>query len=189
MSGAGPPRFFWEKAMTARPKKAVAFDVDATSLISVREALPRWQIETVNEATASSLARAWNPGAVDLLVVGVRGKETDTLGLCRFLAFCTSYSEDARQERLEPWGPDGSRRRPAHQTDAPLLVLVSPGQQSLVTAALEAGAHTCLVRPIHAKEVNRMLAHARAGNQPGRHTLHLEGAQCDNPWRDDGGEG
>jgi hypothetical protein len=43
--------------------------------------------------------------------------------------------------------------------------------------------------PIHAKDVARMLAHARVGNQPGRHTLNLEGAQDEDRWRDDGGEG
>jgi CheY-like chemotaxis protein len=174
--------------MPDRPK-AVAFDVDTTSLVSLREALPGWQIEIVNGATAASVARTWNPGAADLLVVGVRGTGTDTLGLCRFLAFCTSYSEDARQEQGFPLGPDGSRRRPARRTDAPLLVLVSAGQETLVEVALEAGAHSCLVRPIHSKEVTSMLAHARAGNQPGRHTLNLEGAQRENLWRDDGGEG
>lgn len=174
--------------MPARPK-AVTFDVDAASSVSLREALPGWQIEIVNGATAASLARAWNPGAADLLVVGVRGKGADTLGLCRFLAFCASYSEDSRQEQVEPLGQDGSRRRHARRMDAPLLVLVFPGQESLIGAALEAGAHSCLVRPVHPKEVTSMLAHARAGNQPGRHTLNLEGAQRENPWRDDGGEG
>ena len=34
-----------------------------------------------------------------------------------------------------------------------------------------------------------MLAHARAGNQPGRHTLSIERAQTDDCWRDDGGQG
>jgi hypothetical protein len=34
-----------------------------------------------------------------------------------------------------------------------------------------------------------MLAHARAGDRPGRHTLNLERAQGENLWRDDGGEG
>jgi hypothetical protein len=34
-----------------------------------------------------------------------------------------------------------------------------------------------------------MLAHARAGNQSGRHTLNFERAQAEDLWRDDGGEG
>ena len=55
--------------------------------------------------------------------------------------------------------------------------------------ALEAGAHSCLVLPIDAREVASMVVHARAGNQPGRHTLHLEGAQSEDRWRDDGGQG
>jgi hypothetical protein len=43
--------------------------------------------------------------------------------------------------------------------------------------------------PINAKEVASMLVHARAGNQPGRHTDNLEGAQSEDRWRDDGGQG
>ena len=35
----------------------------------------------------------------------------------------------------------------------PLLVLVTPEQQTLVTAALAAGADGCLVLPVHAKEL------------------------------------
>jgi hypothetical protein len=34
-----------------------------------------------------------------------------------------------------------------------------------------------------------MLAHAQAGNQPGRHTLNLEQAQREDEWQDDGGQG
>jgi hypothetical protein len=37
--------------------------------------------------------------------------------------------------------------------------------------------------------VASMLVHARAGNQPGRHTLDLERAQSEDRWRDDGGQG
>jgi hypothetical protein len=43
--------------------------------------------------------------------------------------------------------------------------------------------------PINAKDVASMLLHAREGNQPGRHTDNLEGAQGEDPWRDDGGQG
>jgi len=43
-----------------------------------------------------------------------------------------------------------------------------------------------LFRP---KEVVGVLAHARAGNQPGRHTLNLDQAQIEDRWRDDGGQG
>jgi hypothetical protein len=58
-----------------------------------------------------------------------------------------------------------------------------------VWAALEAGADSCLVLPVHAKGVASMLVHARAGNQPGRHTLNLDQAQIEGRWRDDGGQG
>jgi len=174
--------------MPARPR-AVAFDVDAISLASLREALPEWDIEIVNGATASSITRLWNPAEVDLLIVGVRGKGTDTLDLCRFLAFCTSHSDNSRQEPVESLGRGDSEPGAAVRTDAPLFVLVSPGEETFIEAALEAGAHGCFVRPIHFKEVISMLARTRAGNQPGRHTLDLERAQHENPWRDHGGEG
>jgi DNA-binding response OmpR family regulator len=57
-----------------------------------------------------------------------------------------------------------------------------------VGAALEAGAGSCLVLPFHPKEVVARLAHAQAGNRPGRHTRDLDQAQRANPWQEDGGE-
>ena len=59
--------------------RAVAFDVDAASLISLREALPEWEIEVVNGATVASLTHDRNPGA-DLLVVMARAGVTETVG-------------------------------------------------------------------------------------------------------------
>lgn len=174
--------------MSARPK-AVAFNVDPISLVSLREALPGWQIDIIDGATVPSLARTWDSAGADLFVVGIDGEDTAALGLCRLLAFCTSDSKDARQGQVEPTGSDGRRLVRARRTDTPLLVLLSSGQETLIRAVLEAGAHSCLIRPIHPKEVTAMLAHARAGNQPGRHTRNLEGAQQENPWRDAGGEG
>ncbi len=35
---------------------------------------------------------------------------------------------------------------------------------------------SCLVLPVHAKEVASLLARGRQGNQPGRHTLDLDRA-------------
>jgi DNA-binding response OmpR family regulator len=149
--------------MTER-RKAIAFDVDAESLGSLREALTGWEIEVTCRATTGSLDRDWAPGAADLLVVGAREEVADTLGLCRTL------------------------RSQAGRAHTPLLVLVPPGQQRLIGAALEAGARRCLLLPIHPKEVTSLLARARAGNQPGRHTLGLDRAQAEDPWQDDGGE-
>jgi hypothetical protein len=166
---------------------ATAFDLDAASLISLQEALPGWHIRSINGATPASLAQNWDPGAANLLVVSARDNATETLGLCRFLSFCTGYSTEAREEGAETLGP--GENLPAFRADAPLLVLVPSGQELLVRAALDAGAHSCLMLPIHAKEVASMLVHARAGNRPGRHTLNLEGAQSANRWCDDGGEG
>src|SRR6516164_11342175 len=65
--------------------------------------------------------------------------------------------------------------------EAPLLVLVSPEQQTLVGPALEAGARCCLILSIHPKGVSCTLAHARAGNHPGRDALDLDQTEEDNP--------
>jgi peptidylprolyl isomerase len=161
--------------------RAVAFDVDATSLASLRDALPEWNIDLVTGATPASLTGQWDPGSADLLVIGTQGNAADTLGLCRLLSFCTSYSPEARSEGVETLAAERSPPRTQAVSNAPLLVLVSPGQETLVGAALEAGACSCLMLPIHAKQVTSMLAQARAGNRPGRHTLSRERAQKDKP--------
>jgi DNA-binding response OmpR family regulator len=145
--------------------KAIAFDVDRASLLSLRQAFPGWEIEAVEGGTAASLTQDWNLGAADLLIVGARGDVAEILDLCRGL------------------------RKQAGRAVTPLLVLVPPAQPALVRDVLKAGANSCLVLPIHAKEVAGMLVHARAGNQPGRHTLALDRAQREDPWRDDGGQG
>ena len=149
--------------MPSRPK-AIAFDVDPASLVSLREAFPEWEVEVVDGATPASLTRDWNPAAADLLVVGARDQVAETLGLCRGL------------------------RSQVGRADTPLLVLVAPAQEALVRAALAAGAHSCLVVPVHAKDLVSMVARARAGNRPGRHTLDLDRAQREDPWREEGGE-
>jgi DNA-binding response OmpR family regulator len=150
--------------MPGRPK-VIALDVDPASLESLRQAFPGWHVEAVNGATPESLDRDWDPGDASLLVVGARTDVTQTLGLCRGL------------------------RSQAGRAQTPLLVLVQPGREPLVRAALDAGADSCLVLPVHAKELVTMLSRALAGNQPGRHTLGLDQPQSDDKWRDDGGEG
>lgn len=145
--------------------KAVTFDVNEASLGSLREAFPDWVIEAIDGANARSLDRDWNPGAVDLLVVGARPDVAETLGLCREL------------------------RSQAGRARAPLLLLVPPGREGLVRAALEAGATSCLVLPVHPKDLAGMVNRAREGSSPGRHTLALDQPQQEDRWRDDGGEG
>lgn len=172
-----------------RQARALAFDLDAASLNSLREALPEWRIDVVRGATAASLTPDWYPGAADLLVVQAREELAETLGLCRFLAFCGVFSTDSREEPAEPLGLHRSQPNHAARPDAPLLVLVSPGQNSIVTALLGTGATHCLVLPIHAKDVASLLAHPRNGDQPGRHTLNLQNAQREDQWRDNGGQG
>jgi DNA-binding NarL/FixJ family response regulator len=168
---------------------AVAFDLDAASLSSLREALPGWEIGVVNGATATSLSHDWNPGPADLLVVKAREEVAETVGLCRFLVFCGVFSTDSREGVAETGGPHGGPQSQARRADAPLLVLVPSGQGPLVRAALEAGAAGCLVLPVDAQEVASMLARVRQGNRPGRHTLNLDRAGCEDRWRDDGGQG
>lgn len=144
--------------------KIIAFDVDPASLESLREAFPDWPVEVMSGATPESLARDRDPGGASLLVVGSREEAAETLGLCRGL------------------------RSQAGRARTPLLVLVPPAQEAFVRAALAAGADSCLVLPVHAKELVTMVSRALAGNRPGRHTLGLDQAQRDDEWRDDGGE-
>lgn len=175
--------------------KAIAFDVDQASLISLRKALPDFVIETVNGATAASLTRDWNPGTVDLVVVKARKEVAETVNLCRFLVSCGVNARDApvvtdsQEEMPKTLGLHRRRRHVARRPHSPLLVLVPRSQKSIVKDVLKAGAHSCLMLPIDAKDVASMLVHAQAGNQPGRHTLDLERAQTEDRWRDDGGQG
>jgi hypothetical protein len=169
--------------------KAIAFDLDRASLLSLREALPGWEIEALTGTTAISLHHDWNPGEVDLLVVQARAELASTLALCRVLGRRGVFSMNSGEEAADILGPRGSLQTQAQRAHAPLLVLLTPGQESCIKAVLEAGAHSCLMLPINAKEVASMLVHARAGNQPGRHTLNLERAQSEDGSRDDGGEG
>jgi DNA-binding NarL/FixJ family response regulator len=169
--------------------RAIAFDLDAASLLSLREALPAWEIEVVEGATAASIAENWHPGAADFLVVQARAQVEETMALCRFLVFCSDFSTDSREVMANTVVRQGKRQNQARRAHAPLLVLVPSGQEALVRAVLEAGADSCLVLPVHAKRVAKMLARVRQGSWPGRHTLDLDQAQCLDRWRDDGGQG
>jgi DNA-binding response OmpR family regulator len=147
------------------PSKTIVLDIDPASLVVLREAFSEWEVEVIHAATTDSLARHWNPEPADLFVIGARHRPAVTLGLCRVLRSWVGH---------------------AH---TPLLVLVPPGQGELVRALLRVGAHSCLILPIHAKELVSKVARARAGNWPGRHTLSLDQAQRADLWRDCGGEG
>lgn len=168
---------------------AVAFDLDTASLRSLQDALPEWEIAVLTGATANSVTHDWNPGEVDLLVVKAREEATKTIALCRVLGRRGVFSRRSGNELADILGPRGSLQSQAQRAHAPLLVLLSPGQEGVVASALEAGAHSCLMLPINPKEVASMLAHTRSGNQPGRHTDNLEQAQGEDRWRDDGGQG
>jgi len=175
--------------------KVIAFDVDQASLISLQKALPDSVIEVVKGATAASLTRDWNPGTVDLVVVKARKEVAETLELCRSLVSCGVLAKDApaatdsQEEMPKTLGLHRRRRNVGRRPHSPLLVLVPPSRKNIVKDVLKAGAHSCLMLPINAKEVASMLVHAQAGNRPGRHTLDLEKAQTEDRWRDDGGEG
>jgi CheY-like chemotaxis protein len=150
-------------ATPGRPK-VIAFDLDAESLASLRRAFPGWGVEVMSGATAASLARDWDPGAADLLVVGAAGQPARALGLCRGL------------------------RSQAGRAHTPLLVLVASARDDLVGEALGAGADSCLVVPPHPKDLVGAVGRARAGGRPGRHALGLARDDGDDPWQDDGGE-
>ncbi len=175
--------------------KVIAFDVDQSSLISLRIALPDSMIEVVNGATAASLSRDWNPGTVDLLVVKAREEVAETLELCRHLVSCGVLAKDdlvvtdSQEEAPTTLGLYRHQQNLGWRPHSPLLVLVPPSRLDIVRDVLEAGAHSCLTLPINAKDVASMLVHAQTGNQPGRHTLNLERAQTEDRWRDDGGQG
>ena len=113
----------------------------------------------------------------------------ETLALCRFLVFCNVFSTDSREDQAPTSEQAGSRQNQIQRGNAPLLLLVTAGKESLVRAALEAGVDSCLVLPVHAKEVTGMIARLQRCNQPGRHTLNLDPAQIEDRWRDDGGQG
>jgi DNA-binding NarL/FixJ family response regulator len=153
-----------EEGLMAEHLKLVVFDVDPDSLDSLRQALPGWQVEEIYGASTASLTRDWDPVATALLVDAARDRPEETLALCRGL------------------------RCQVGRAHTPLLVLVTDRQQAVVGAALEAGAHGCLVLPIHPKEVVAAWDRARAGNRPGHHTLGLQRAQREDLWRDTGGE-
>src|SRR5438046_8234496 len=62
----------------------------------------------------------------------VTGVQTCALPiLCRFLASRTPYPRDSRHEVAETSGLHRSRQDPERRADAPLLVLVPSGQESL----------------------------------------------------------
>jgi DNA-binding response OmpR family regulator len=145
--------------------KAITFDVDETSLGSIREGLPGWEVEEANSTSRHPLHRDWNPGGADLLVVGTRDAVGETLGLCRCL------------------------RSQAGRAHTPLLVLVPAAQDELVKEVLDAGADKCLVLPVHAKQVASMWAHVGTSHRPGSHSLNLDPACREDPWRDEGGQG
>jgi hypothetical protein len=183
-----------EEKQMSNQSKVVAFDVDKASLISLCKALPDSVIKVVNGATAASLTRDWNPGTVDLIVVNARKEVAETLELCKFLVSCGVFARDtpmvtdSQDEMPKTLGLHRDRQNMG-RPHSPLLVLVSPSRKNIVTDVLKAGAHSCLMLPINAKDVASMLVHAQAGNQPGRHTLDLERAQTEDTWQDEGGEG
>ena len=137
--------------------KVVAFDVDAATMMSLRQAFPDWQIELIIGASRESIRLDWNPGHADLLVVGTHGPEAKPLNLCRAL------------------------RSQVGRAHVGLVVLVFPGEEPQVRAALKVGADRCLVLPIHAKEILSVIDRVLGGNQPGRHTLSLDRAHARGP--------
>jgi DNA-binding NarL/FixJ family response regulator len=159
--------------------RAIAFDLDAASLQSLRQVLPDWQIDVVEGASTSSFSGNWNPGAADLLVVMAREDADETLELCRLLVCSGDLSVDRTADVAEPIEHSAMQRRP----DATLIVLVSPQQETVTLDALRAIADCCLVLPVGPKELMGAVVRAHTGHV---HAGHVEPAM--DRWRDDGGE-
>jgi hypothetical protein len=175
--------------------RIIAFDLDRASLRCLRDALPESVIEAVNGASSASFGANWDPGIVDLLIIQSGEEIAETVKLCKYLVSrrvlakdgpIITDSQEVKSSKLEVHGDPPVAQR---LTRAPLLVLLPASQMTHLRDVLKAGAHSCLMLPIDAKDVASMLIHAQAGNQPGRHTLNLERAQVEDRWRDNGGEG
>lgn len=173
--------------VASKPARAIAFDVDAASLASLREVLPGWEIDTLNGAAPASLDPNWDPGAADLRIVSARGNATVALDLSGVLSFCTRYATEARDERGETLGPRDPLQR--FLPDGPILILVPRVQESIAGAASEAEARGCLVLPLYVKDVASMLAHAWTANQPSRPMRNVDWAPSEDHRHDEGGPG
>jgi peptidylprolyl isomerase len=169
--------------------RVIAFDPDLSSLASLREALPGWQIDVISGATADSLPCDWEPGAADLLVIRVLDDRAEALNLCRFLAVFAPPSDGSGHETVAPFGQDTNHGGRVLRVNIPLLILMPSEQRAFVRAALEAGALGCLMLPVKAAQVIDLLEHARTGNRQGAHTLDLDQADREERWQDDGGPG
>lgn len=153
-------------------RKARVFDVDPESMNSIEEALPGWEIDILYGATVGSLPSNWDPGAVDLLIVGPRENVSESLGLVRFLSYCAPFSREFHRDGIGSLGLRRGPTNPMRQPDALLLVLVPPAREDAIGAALRAGAHHCLVLPITAQDVARAVMPARVGHPPHRNAQH-----------------
>jgi len=70
--------------MTERGR-AIVFDVDEASLVSLRQAFSEWQVEVSDRASIDLLIGGHSLGVVDSLVLGVGANVAESLGLCRVL--------------------------------------------------------------------------------------------------------
>jgi DNA-binding response OmpR family regulator len=145
--------------------QAVAYELDCESLSCLRDALPGWQIQVVRGAVPRPTEKDWIPGEAGLVVLGTNVPLSETLGICRAL-----------RSRVG-WGT------------VPLLALVPPQQAARVRTMLEAGADSCLVLPVHPKEIKKMVSDTGRGTHPGQHTLNLHQPCRTDENRDEGGEG
>jgi FKBP-type peptidyl-prolyl cis-trans isomerase 2 len=132
----GPATAPADEEMRPNPSIAAAFDVDAASLASLQQALPGWQVDPIDGATSDALECDWRPSLASLLIVTIHQDVSAALALCRGL------------------------RSQVGRAATPLLALVPADRPELINAALAAGATSCLVLPIHAKEVAQMLSQA-----------------------------
>jgi hypothetical protein len=153
----------------SRRSKAVAFGMDAETLADLRQALHGWRIDCLHGATVRSMPHDWDPGEADLFVVCLRENVTEVLGLCRFLAHWPPCESDPQEGLPETGRVDGKHENVCGRSDVPLLVLVSPGQDTLVGAALEVGARACLQLPISINDMADFLNRAPVKDSSSRH--------------------
>jgi peptidylprolyl isomerase len=169
------------------PGRVIVFDPDAPSLAALYDALVGWRVDVVYGATADTLPCDWDPGDARLLIVGVSANMTDTLDLCRFLAFCAALPQGSGSATAQ--AADGDGRGVVRRDGVPLVVLMPHHAGTMVSAALEAGADGCLMLPLRAEDVRAVVGHGRTDTRQGRHTLNLDRAEREDRWSDEGGQG
>jgi CheY-like chemotaxis protein len=90
----------------------------------------------------------------------------------------TGYADEEDELVCQKAGFDYHLSKPVSlSTLERILLFLQQGRGESPRALLEAGARSCLERPISAEDVASTLAHARAGTQPSRRTPNLKSTE------------